>query len=472
MISVQLLDKDPNNPTRILLIYNGASVLGAWDNGTTWDREHQWPRSLGVGTSGPDNSDLFQLRPCNPSINGSRGNSPYGIGGGYWDPAALALPGVNDRGDCSRTCFYIAVRYDGSDTNTVDLELVNGLPGANQMGDLAKMLEWHFSEPVNNIELRRNHLVWSSVDNPSYFQGNRNPFIDRPEFVWAIWGPTPNDSTLYFGGSVPSDGASSTNLVIQSLVNGSPAPSIVTLHKVGTNPTTYNATLSGAINSPSVGTKKTFIGGTQDLNIQVALNSTATVGSFNGTITIDNTDLTSAGPGKGVADLNDVINVAASVLDHAEASFESAFDEDVLTIDLGTVTLNEADLQVPFTIYNLENTPALTAALAIDSSVGSGDTTALSFNFAPVAALPANTGHTFVATLDSNLPFGTYQATYTINVTDTNLPGAQGGNDLTLNLVGQVLEPLQVPAVSEWGMIVFFLATLCTASIVHRRRAM
>src|SRR5690606_29121052 len=37
--ALQLLDRDPNDPNRILLIYTGQSVLKTW-NGSTWNREH------------------------------------------------------------------------------------------------------------------------------------------------------------------------------------------------------------------------------------------------------------------------------------------------------------------------------------------------------------------------------------------------------------------------------------------------
>lgn len=190
--SLQLLDQDPLDASRVIQMYTGQSVPGVWDNGVTWNREHQWPKGVGVGDTGPDNSELFNLRPADPVVNGARGSLPFGIGAGFWDPLhPQALPGVNDRGDASRSMFYMAVRYDGSDAGTVDLELVNGLGGGNQLGDLARMLEWHYSDPVDVIELRRNHLIFSSTDNPLYHQGNRNPFIDHPELVRSVFGDPP-----------------------------------------------------------------------------------------------------------------------------------------------------------------------------------------------------------------------------------------------------------------------------------------
>lgn len=468
--SLAILDRDPNNPANIILIYNGASVSATWDSGNTWDREHQWPRSLGVGESGADNSDCFNLHSCNPSVNGSRGNKPYGIGSGYWDPAALASPPTNDRGDCSRAMFYMAVRYDGSDANTTDLEIVNGFPGSNQMGDLAKMLEWHYLDPVNDTEKRRNHLIWSSADNPSYFQGNRNPFIDRPEFVWAIWGPAPNDSTLYVSDTPPPDGASVTQVAYRLIVNAAASPTNVTLRKAGTNPTTYNVTATGNATSTSVGDGQAFIGGAQNRTVAVNLISTAVAGAADGTLVINNTDLTSSAAGKGSADLDDVIEVLADVLDHSEASFEAVADENVLMLDFGAVPGGSGTHQLEFDIYNLESTPGFTAALDVDSVLPSGDTNELFTDLAPFANLAAGTSQTFTATLDSDATPGAYEATYVISVSDENVPGAASGTSLTLVLTGEILGGA-VPAASTWGLMVLGLCVLCAGTIVTMRRA-
>ena len=82
---LQDLDRDPADPDRILLVYDRASLdvssinpngsIPGWDSGSSWNREHTWPRSRGVGSSGADNSDLHQLRPSDPGVNGSRGIS-------------------------------------------------------------------------------------------------------------------------------------------------------------------------------------------------------------------------------------------------------------------------------------------------------------------------------------------------------------------------------------------------------------
>lgn len=43
------------------------------------------------------------------------------------------------------------------------------------------LLQWHNSDPVDEFEKVRNERSYE-------VQGNRNPFIDYPEFAEMIWG--------------------------------------------------------------------------------------------------------------------------------------------------------------------------------------------------------------------------------------------------------------------------------------------
>ncbi|MCR3905946.1 MAG: endonuclease [Tenericutes bacterium] len=168
-------DQDPNNSSRLILVYLGTSVSGTWDFGTTWNREHVWPQSL-LGSSA-DNatvnpaSDLHNLKPANPNENSSRSNK-------YFDNATTSSsyePRDEVKGDIARILFFMVVRYDY-------LNLVNGVPGVYQMGKLDTLLQWHIEDPVDAFEQNRNDVIYS-------YQNNRNPFIDHPEFVEKIWGP-------------------------------------------------------------------------------------------------------------------------------------------------------------------------------------------------------------------------------------------------------------------------------------------
>jgi hypothetical protein len=99
--------------------------------------------------------------------------------------------------------FYMAVRYDGSDAGTLDLELGEA-PNAGQavFGNLATLLQWHLDDPVSAEERRRNDLIYDN------YQRNRNPFVDRPEFVAKIFGAP--ELTLTMDRSAHEEGTTAT----------------------------------------------------------------------------------------------------------------------------------------------------------------------------------------------------------------------------------------------------------------------
>jgi endonuclease I len=67
------------------------------------------------------------------------------------------------------------IRYDG-------LKLTDNIQNADKtsMGKLSLFLEWHEDDPVDNFEIQRNNRIYA-------YQGNRNPFIDYPEYVDRIF---------------------------------------------------------------------------------------------------------------------------------------------------------------------------------------------------------------------------------------------------------------------------------------------
>ncbi len=48
--------------------------------------------------------------------------------------------------------------------------------GNGSLGDLDVLLDWHTNDPVDEFEMSRNEKIYE-------IQGNRNPYIDHPE--WA-----------------------------------------------------------------------------------------------------------------------------------------------------------------------------------------------------------------------------------------------------------------------------------------------
>jgi endonuclease I len=180
---LQESDVDPNNPDNIILVYTEDSIDKTWNcSGTdcTWNREHVWPQSrLGVRVGyGEDDfpskaTDMHNLKPAEPDENAYRSNH-------YFDSLVsndTYEPNDNVKGDIARIILYMATMYP-------DLTL-NDDPTTNSsfktMGTLSVLLEWHELDPVDDFERNRNDVIFS-------YQGNRNPFIDYPEFVELIWG--------------------------------------------------------------------------------------------------------------------------------------------------------------------------------------------------------------------------------------------------------------------------------------------
>tara|TARA_B100001564_G_C20628495_1_gene665881 strand:+ start:412 stop:798 length:387 start_codon:yes stop_codon:yes gene_type:complete len=90
------------------------------------------------------------------------------------------------KGDVARMLFYMAVRYEGEGSDgTADLELLDieeTKPGMPNIGRLCTLYSWHFNDEVDKSEKNRNEKIYTK------WQGNRNPFIDHPEWVQLIWG--------------------------------------------------------------------------------------------------------------------------------------------------------------------------------------------------------------------------------------------------------------------------------------------
>ena len=73
--------------------------------------------------------------------------------------------------------MYLLVRYKGETTPVTNIIYTS--EGTTEAA-YALLLEWHNEDPVSNFEIRRNHRTYE-------IQGNRNPFIDIPNYANAIW---------------------------------------------------------------------------------------------------------------------------------------------------------------------------------------------------------------------------------------------------------------------------------------------
>jgi hypothetical protein len=162
--------------------------------GIAYNREHSFPQSWFGGSVLPMYSDLWIIYPTDSKVNSERGNYPYGqVGTATWTSlngtklGNCVSPGYSGtcfepidgyKGDLSRSQFYVATRYfnedaswpGGASTNKSQL-----LPWAAD-----QYRQWSLADPVSWKERVRNAAI-------AEYQHNRNPFVDHPEFVSAIY---------------------------------------------------------------------------------------------------------------------------------------------------------------------------------------------------------------------------------------------------------------------------------------------
>ena len=167
--------------TKILSFYSSNSC-------TSFNREHVWPNSHGGNVV---ENDIHMPRPTIPAENGSRGNSFYVEGMKHnsngWDPAMESFGVENYRGDSARIVFYCVIANSKLSLLDQNYHATSRDNNDYMMGKLSDLLKWNLKYPVLQREYNRNNGA-------EYLQGNRNPFIDHPEYACKIWGST-NDTT-------------------------------------------------------------------------------------------------------------------------------------------------------------------------------------------------------------------------------------------------------------------------------------
>ncbi len=147
--------------------------------------EHVIPQSW-FARKEPMRGDLHHLFACEARCTSFRGNTPYAefedfpeptqarraarvVRGACGKSAANGFEPAHGKGAAARAALYFLLRYPGA---------IDGqeMPAERWQA----VVSWHEQNPVTDWERHRNAAIFDR-------QGNRNPFIDHPEWAAAIW---------------------------------------------------------------------------------------------------------------------------------------------------------------------------------------------------------------------------------------------------------------------------------------------
>ncbi len=160
-----------------------------------FNREHLFPQSI-FKKARPMRSDFFHVFPTDGKVNNRRGRLPFGeVIHAKWTSKNGSKKGFNSfpgysgevfepidefKGDVARALLYFGTRYEDKIANWSHPMLSHDKHTAYAKWFVNLLLKWHKQDPVSEHERVRNEYGYE-------FQGNRNPFIDHPEFVEQIW---------------------------------------------------------------------------------------------------------------------------------------------------------------------------------------------------------------------------------------------------------------------------------------------
>ena len=190
------VDTDANNgSSQPVLFYSDITS-------SSYNREHVWPKSHASFHEKNGGCDPHHLRPTNSDMNSTRGNYcmgyVIGIYSGYKTKTngngSIYYSSSNDRvevddnvkGDVARILLYVYCRWEERNLFMNDPNATVGPSdekndGLKVIESLETLLEWCEMDPVDTWEMSRNDQCENLV-------GNRNVFIDYPEYAWLLFG--------------------------------------------------------------------------------------------------------------------------------------------------------------------------------------------------------------------------------------------------------------------------------------------
>lgn len=190
---------DPYNFTPVTQQDPGT---GGGSEGQYYNREHTVPLSWHSGSTGSySGSDYHHVFPTDKKVNAERGSMVYGkVATASWTSlngskvGSSAVAGISGtvfepidayKGDVARAFLYFVTRYQddmpswGSNSDATRAFDPNTFPSVD-IPYLRLMIQWHHLDPVSQKEIDRNNAAYT-------YQGNRNPFVDFPQYVDQVW---------------------------------------------------------------------------------------------------------------------------------------------------------------------------------------------------------------------------------------------------------------------------------------------
>ncbi len=161
--------------------------------GDSINREHVIPQSS-FNEAAPMKSDIHHVLPSDGYVNNRRSSYPHGIvtgsvtytsndgcklGNGTGNTTVFE-PMDNYKGDIARIYFYFVTCYQDKMSNNSFSAFDKSTYPSIKTAYLNVYLQWAKEDPVSEKEIIRNNGAYAG-------QGNRNPFIDCPYAVGAIW---------------------------------------------------------------------------------------------------------------------------------------------------------------------------------------------------------------------------------------------------------------------------------------------
>ena len=205
---IDLYSENPTGPDPYNYTTTGQQCGNYSNEGDCYNREHIVPQAYFDNVAiNPMKNDPFHVAPADGKVNGLRDNYPYGkvnvantttlngsklganLNSGYSAgyTATVFEPVDEFKGDIARSIFYFVTRYQDdlvSFYNAATVVSKNMFDGTadNALSPtfLKILITWHNLDPVSPKEIERNNAIYA-------YQGNRNPYIDHPEYICQIW---------------------------------------------------------------------------------------------------------------------------------------------------------------------------------------------------------------------------------------------------------------------------------------------